>query len=187
MSRRLRDLFGAAWLGVAGLAVGAFASSTAFFTDQEVVASNQFTTATLDLTAAPVTALLSTDHMQPGDTVSGTLTMSNTGSVELRYAMTSSATDDGKGLRSILQLTIRTAGTSCAAFDGTILYSGVIANAAFGNPAVGSQSGDRTLANGASETLCFRAELPTSATNAYQQATTTVSFTFNAEQTAHNP
>jgi hypothetical protein len=102
--------------------------------------------------------------------------------------MTTSATDpDGKALRDLMTLVIKISGTSCAAFDGTTLYSGVIASAALGNPGVGQQTGDRQLAAAASEQLCFRAAMPTSATNAYQQAATTATFTFAAEQTAHNP
>jgi hypothetical protein len=86
-----------------------------------------------------------------------------------------------------LGLTIKTLGTSCATFDGTTLYSGALASAAFGNPSAGAQAGDRTLNAAASETLCFAANLPTSTGNAFQGATTSTTFTFSAEQTANNP
>ena len=59
--------------------------------------------------------------------------------------------------------------------------------AGFGNPAAGAQAGDRTLAAAANETLCFRVTLPSGTGNAYQSATTTTTFTFDAEQTANNP
>jgi spore coat-associated protein N len=176
------------WLAVVGLGAGAFVSSTAFFTDTETVATNSFTTATLDLAASPVSAVVSSSNLQPGDEINGTLTVSNSGSVTLRYAMTASATDpDGKALKDLMTLTIKTSGTSCAAFDGTTLYTGVIASAALGNPAVGQQTGDRQLAATASEQVCFRAAMPSSAGNAYQHADTVATFTFAAEQTAHNP
>ena len=56
-----------------------------------------------------------------------------------------------------------------------------------GNSAPGNQSGDRALAAADSENLCFRVSLPLSTGNAYQNSTSTVTLTFNAEQTAHNP
>lgn len=176
------------WLAVIGLGVGAFVSSTAFFTDTEVVATNSFTTATLDLAASPASAVVSSSNLQPGDEINGTLTLTNSGSVTFRYAMTTSATDpDGKALKDLMTLTIKTSGTSCAAFDGTTLYTGVISSAALGSPAVGQQTGDRQLVATASEQLCFRAAMPSSAGNAYQHADTVATFTFAAEQTAHNP
>ena len=57
----------------------------------------------------------------------------------------------------------------------------------FGNPAQGNQAGDRSLAAAANEQLCFVATLPLATGNAFQNATTTVSFTFDAEQTKNNP
>jgi hypothetical protein len=146
------------------------------------------TAATLDISALPASALLTSSNLQPGDTIDGTLTITNGGSITLRYAMTASATDpDGKALKDLITLTIKSSGTSCAAFDGTILYDGTIAAVALGNPAVGAQDGDRELASLATERLCFRALLPTSANDSYQHASTTVTFDFAAEQTAHNP
>jgi hypothetical protein len=102
--------------------------------------------------------------------------------------MSSSSTNaDGKGLATQMTLTIKTLGTSCATFDGTSIYTGSLSAAAFGSNAQGAQAGDRTLAAGASETLCFRASLPLSSGNGYQNATTTTPFTFDSEQTANNP
>jgi hypothetical protein len=152
------------------------------------VATNSFTTATLDIAASPASAVVSSSNLQPGDEINGTLTLTNSGSVTLRFAMTTTATDpDGKALKSLLTLKIKTSGTSCAAFDGSTLYDGILASAALGNPAVGQQTGDRQLAAAASEQLCFRVAMPDSAGNAYQHADTVATFTFAAEQTAHNP
>ena len=80
--------------------------------------------------------------------------------------------------------------TPCDNFDGvSTLYNGVLgaSTAAFGNPAPGDQGADRVLNAGANETLCFRVTLPSGTGNAYQGATTTTTFTFDAEQTASNP
>jgi hypothetical protein len=59
--------------------------------------------------------------------------------------------------------------------------------ASFGNPAQGAQAGDRVLAGGASELLCFQVSLPLSTNNTFQGATSLATFTFDAEQTLNNP
>jgi spore coat-associated protein N len=168
--------------------LGTAALSLAIFTDSQSVGANVFTTGTISLGLSPASALLTSAAMMPGDTVNGSLVVSNAGTAQLRYAMSSSSTNaDGKALRDQISLTIRTLGTSCAAFDGTSLFSGALSAAAFGNPAQGAQAGDRTLNAASSETLCFRASLPLASGNGYQNATTTTTFTFDAEQTANNP
>jgi hypothetical protein len=168
--------------------VGAGAFSLAIFTDSQAVGANAFTTGTITLGLAPASALLISAAMMPGDTVNGSLLVSNTGTGPLRYAMTSSSTNaDAKALRDQITLTIRTLGTSCAVFDGTSLYTGALSAAAFGNIAQGGQAGDRTLNASSSETLCFRASLALATGNTFQGAATTTTFTFDAEQTANNP
>ncbi len=168
--------------------VGAGAFSLALFTDSAAVSANAFTAGTVVLGVSPATAVLTASAMMPGDTVSGSLVVSNAGTGQLRYAMSSASTNaDGKNLRDQLSLTVKTLGTSCAAFDGTSLYSGALSAAAFGSNAQGAQAGDRTLAAGASETLCFQATLPIGTGNSFQGASTSTTFTFDAEQTANNP
>ena len=170
------------------ITAGGIASSLALFTDTESVDGNAFTTGSIQLSAAPTTALLTASALMPGDSVNGTLVMSNAGTAQLRYAMTASATNaDGLGLASQLSVAIRTLGTSCAAFDGSLLFSGAIGSAFIGSPSTGGQAGDRVLAGATSETLCFRATLPLATGNGYQNASTTATFTFDAEQTANNP
>ena len=70
---------------------------------------------------------------------------------------------------------------------GRKLYTGSLANAVVGDPAVGDQGSDRSLAGAASEVICFRATLPIATGNTFQGAATTATFTFSAEQTANNP
>jgi hypothetical protein len=125
--------------------------------------------------------------MMPGDVINGTLVVSNTGTGALRYAMSSSSTNtDSKGLAAQMTLAIKTIGTGCTNFDGTSVYSGALGSALFGSSTAGADTGDRSLAAGLNETLCFRASLPIASGNAYQAATTTTTFTFDAEQTANN-
>jgi hypothetical protein len=134
--------------------------------------------------------------MVPGDSVTDDVVVENDGSVELRYAVSTATTDaDGKDLRSVLTLAVKTVdattpGTPCNDFDGTTLLASTVlgaSSAGFGNPAAGSHAGDRTLTAAADETLCFRVTLPSGTGNAYQGASATTTFTFDAEQTASNP
>jgi Camelysin metallo-endopeptidase len=176
-------------------AVGASYLTLALFTDQETTTAD-FTTGTIDLDGVKIDALvLTTAALMPGDAVTDDVVVENDGTAQLRYAMTTSSTNaDAKALRDALTLTIKTVdvttpGTPCDNFDGaSTLYNGVLgaATAKFGNPNPGSDSGDRTLDAGANETLCFRVSLPSGTGNGYQGATTTTTFTFDAEQTANN-
>ncbi len=184
------------FIAILMLAIGITAAffvvdSLAVFTDQETNDANTFTTGSIAIDDAPDSAFLTVTAMAPGDSVIQPLTITNNGSLELRYAMTTAATDaDAKALRDELDLTIRTkTANPCSSEDGTILYgaAAVLASGAFGNSAQGSQAGDRVLAAAASEILCFKVELPLASGNGFQTATTTATFTFDAEQTANNP
>jgi len=183
-------------LGIGLLSTLAGLAGFAVFTDSASIGSNTFTTGTVDISTAPASALVTFSNMAPGDTVTDDLVVSNAGTLELRYAITSSATNaDAKGLKDQLVLTIKTIdvttpGTPCDNFDGTQLYTGDLdstAGALVGSNAQGSQADDRTLAASTNETLCFRVDLALSTGNAFQDATTTATFTFDAEQTTNNP
>jgi hypothetical protein len=169
-------------LAIASLGAGAF--SLAIFTDS-AASGGTFTAGTIDIATSPST-LFTVAAIMPGDSGSANLTVQNNGTGQLRYAMTSSSTNaDGLGLRSQLGLTI-TAGACPGA--GAPLYNSVLQGAGFGNvaPTPGGDPGDRVLNAGASEQLCFAWSLPLATGNAYQGATTTATFTFDAEQTANN-
>ncbi len=186
------------------LAGVAFNSGTlAVFTDAAPSTGNSFTTGTLDLDLSDnnetdldsVSTSVTFSAMAPGDTVTDRIVPRNTGSNALRYAIAGSATNpDSKGLKDQLVLTIKTIdvttpGTPCDNFDGTQLYTGDTDSTAgklVGDNTQGAQAGDRALAVAASETLCFRVNLPLATGNTFQNATTTVTFTFDAEQTANN-
>jgi predicted ribosomally synthesized peptide with SipW-like signal peptide len=192
--RRRRQLFALAALAAIGLGTGQM--SLALFTDQETVAGT-FSTGSIVLDDVKIDALtLSTGTMMPGDSVTDDVVVENDGTAQLRYAMSTSSTNlDAKGLRDVLTLTVKTVdvttpGVPCDNFDGTSVLAATVlgaTGAAFGNPAAGTQAGDRVLDAAANETLCFRVTLPSGTGNAYQSATTTTTFTFDAEQTASNP
>jgi hypothetical protein len=163
-------------------ALGSSALSLALFTDTDS-STWSFTTGTIDIESSPA-VLTSVSGIMPGGTNTQSLTVQNAGTASFRYAMSTVATNT---LGDNLQLEVRTLGTSCAAFDGTVVLAATaIDGAGFGNPAQGADAGDRTLAGGASEVLCFRASLPITA-GPLQGATSDVTFTFDAEQIANNP
>jgi predicted ribosomally synthesized peptide with SipW-like signal peptide len=176
--------------------IGAGQLSLALFTDTETVNAT-FDTGTIVLDAAKIDALvLTTSAMMPGDSVTDDVVVENDGTAQLRYAMSTSSTNaDGLGLRTVLTLTVRQIdatlpGTPCDNFDGTLVLAATVlgANTAgFGDPTAGADTGDRTLDAASNETLCFRVTLPSGTGNGFQGASTTTTFTFDAEQTASNP
>ena len=192
-------------LGGIAVAVAATVNNggaTAFFTDQAVVGVNSFTSGTLDIVLTPEGAAataVSFTNMAPGDVVTAPVLVKNQGNLAFRYAMTSGATNaDTMALKDALVFTVKTedAGGGCAAFSGAQLYTGDLDNAGtsvaapgliLGNSLQGAQAGDRVLASAAQENLCLRVSLPLTAANTLQAASTTATFTFNAEQVINNP
>ena len=200
------------WILVTLMAIGGLAAvlgtaSQAIWTDTDTVGGNAFTTGTVILNVAPGTALVTftSPVMTPGDsdpvTGGNTLTVTNNGSMELRYAgeVTVSPVN---ALQSELKLTIRaidvtTPGTPCNDFDGALVYPAAsppgdlatgdgIDEVLFGSKVQGADAGDRVLVDGTNESLCFRVELPLAAANAAQGLSTTATFTLYSEQTANN-
>jgi hypothetical protein len=192
--RRRTRLVALAALGLAVVSFGAGATSLALFTSTATVDANTFSTGTVVLTTSPTTALITLAAMAPGDQVTAPITVSNTGSLALRYALSSVATNaDTKSLKDQLVLTVKSGVTTCTnaayAADGTSLYSGDLDSTAgllVGNATTGADAGDRALAASTNEVLCFNVSLPLATGNAFQSATTTATFTFNAEQTKNN-
>ena len=185
-------------LAVSGLvlssAAGAIAVSAtgALFTDSATAGSNSFASGTLDASTSPASAVFNVSGMAPGDVQYSTLTISNDGALELRYALASSTDEDV--LAAQLDLTVVVGASSCDASNigsGTVLYGPADLGSTgetnlFGDSAPGSQSGDRTIAAAASEILCFKAELPSATGNSFQGLSSTATFTTYAEQTANN-
>lgn len=167
--------------------------SLALFSDQETVAGNAFSTGSIDLVATPASATVTAADMAPGDQVTASQDVANSGTLEFRYSVSSTSTEDT--LASQLVLTVKSGVTTCDdanwAADGSVVYSGPLGStsgtAIFGDPTQGAQAGDRVLAAGANEALCFNVTLPLSTGNSAQGQSTTATFTFDAEQTANNP
>ncbi len=181
---------------IAVVASSMTAVALAVFTDQQTNADNVFTTGTLTLGIDPTTAMFTVSGMAPGAVVYDGLEVTNGGSLELRYAMTTTP-DNSSALDEQLDLTIDvvtgpgTDGIWYTSDDvvGENIYGpdGQLSVGSFGDPAQGEDEGDRTLAPETSERLRFKVTLPLETGNDYQGTTCTVAFVFNAEQTANNP
>lgn len=168
-------------------------ASLALFTDTESVGANVFSTGDVDIAAAPATAVFTPPPMAPGDEVVESITVTNNGSLDLRYSLTSTTTEDT--LATSLNLTVRVGVTDCSVANwdasGTeIAPADVLGRTTtepiFGDVTTGAQAGDRALAPAGSEVLCLHVELPLATNNASQNQTTTATFDFVAEQTRNN-
>ena len=104
--RRLLILPAAA---LALISIGAGQLSLALFTDQETVAGT-FSTGSIDLDGTAIAGLtLTTSAMMPGDAVTDDVLISNVGTAQLRYSLSSASTNvDTKALRNVLTLTVKT-------------------------------------------------------------------------------
>lgn len=182
-SRRRRRGVTALLLGLTTVSLGAGMFSLALFTDTDGSTAD-FEAGTVDITTSP-TVLFDIDAMVPGDDTTQALTIDNDGTATFRYAMTVTATGT---LGDALTLQVRTQGTNCATFDGTVILAATtLDGAAFGDPTAGADTGDRTLAPISSEVLCVRVSLPLAADDTLQGTTSAATLTFDAEQTANNP
>lgn len=183
-------------LAIGVLSVGVQLSSQALFTDTESVGSNSFATGTLDISTAPASAVFNVGDMAPGDSAVDDILLTNGGSLALRYAVTSTTTENT--LAAQLDLTIWDEteesvvdGTCDTTAPATKLYNSADLGSTsgldvVGDPTQGADSGDQALAASAAQRLCFLVELPLSTSNSFQGLTTNATFAFQAEQTANN-
>jgi hypothetical protein len=180
---------------ILGLSLATLAGllTAAIFTDTQALGANTFTTGTVDISAAPASAAVTFNNMAPGDMVTAPITVSNAGSLQFRYAVRSTTTENV--LAAQLDMTIKSNVVTCtnAGFGGSgvVLYgAGDLGNTAglnvVGDPTQGAQAGDRVVNAAASEVLCVQVSLPLATGNAYQALTTTATLDFIAEQTANN-
>jgi hypothetical protein len=182
-SKKRRRAILAILLGSSLAMIGAGNMSLAYFTSTNSNSAS-WTSGTIVLGVSPAT-VFNPGNIFPGDTGNKDVTVSNTGTGQLRYAMTGVSTDgDVKALSGQLTLLVQ-AGT-CAA-PGATLYSGALSGAKFGNPAAGPNTGDRVVAAGGTDPLCFTWTFPSGSGNGFQGASTSTVFTFDGEQTVNNP
>jgi predicted ribosomally synthesized peptide with SipW-like signal peptide len=176
----------------------ALIGAIALFTDQEENPDNAFTTGTVDLAIVPATAMFTVLNMAPGDVTYKGIELTNSGSLELRYAMTTTVGGNNITLAEELDLTIdvvtgigvdNTWYTADDVVGEANIYGpdGALSSAFIGNPAPGNQTGHRILIADGNERLRFKVTLPLSTEDEFQDTTCTVDFVFDAEQTVNNP
>jgi hypothetical protein len=189
-------------LVIAGLVLAASAATMAttltgaIWTDNLEVGSNAFSAGTVDISTTPTTAIVALSNMAPGDSTVGGVTVSNAGSLQLRYAISSTTTENT--LAAQLDLTIwdeneeADGGTVCATTaPATKLYGPGDLGATtetnlVGNPTQGVHAGDRTLNGGSTEVLCFLVALPSGTSNTFAGLSSTAVLFFKSEQTSNN-
>lgn len=143
----------------------------------------QLRVATLDISAGPGDTILSAQGMAPGDVAIGVFTVTNSSRTSFKYAMLHGPISaESSALATALRLTIKTVGSSCADFDGSILYAGPLGGAAFGD---GPRA--RDLAGATAEILCFRAELPIGTGNGLQGTAAVVHLSFMGRRDGATP
>jgi hypothetical protein len=126
-------------------------------------------------------ASLSMSGMKDGSVKYGGLVVNNAGTLGFTYTMANTVTGDST-LASTLRVTVvtLTLGTAC---DATSFAAGTpfIAASALNGAGVAISS-PRTLAVAASDTFCFKIDLPSGSPNSVQAKTTTATFAFTATQ-----
>jgi len=140
--KRFKVLFGnrrmmvLATLAVLVLAAAALIASSASFTAASANPGNLFTAGTLTMSNDKDTALIVTaSNMKPGDTVSGQVTLSNTGSVPGTFTLTKALVGtDTAGFGGELRLTIQeyTDGTFTTPTGSTLFPTAALSNAISG-------------------------------------------------------
>jgi Camelysin metallo-endopeptidase len=184
--RRRRRMLVAMLLASSLATVGAGAMSLAVFTDSKA-STGAWTTGSIVLGVSPATAFSVTGIM-PGDAGTQIIGVTNSGTSQMRYSMSSVVTEsDGKGLAAQMTLLVTDGPVLGGVCTGNTVYTGSLAGAAFGSSTAGAQAGDRNVTAGVTQNLCFGWSFPPGSGNAYQTATTSSTFTFAAEQTANNP
>ena len=201
-------ILGLTIIGMSSLTTGAL------FTNEDSATSNGITTGSVDISSQAGTIVVGADNLAPGDQIYQPLTVSNSGSLELRYAVEYEAQDAGSvNLSRALRVDMY-AVPNVAACDrdgalgakigqssapdtyGLATAQAPIIGSATTGPDTGISvngfaSSDRTLGAGStanSEVLCAEItfELVGENHNELQQSSSAIEFTFLAEQTINN-
>lgn len=156
------------------LATAVAVGSSANFTTSSANPSNAFATGTLTMTNNQTGAILSASNMRPGDSQSGTVDITNTGSLSAAYSLAESSLT-GATLAAQLDLTVVDCGDLAATPNcatGTALYSGTLDS--LPSTALG------TFAAGQGHRYEFTVTLPASTGNAFQGLSSSVQFDWSA-------
>lgn len=154
------------------LAAGAIAvGSGASFTSTSQNSSSSVTTGTLTQSNSKAgQAIFALQNMKPGDTVNGTLTLTNTGTLPAAFSLTESASANSFADNN-LTLTITNTTTNTQVFNGN-----------FGALVDGEKVTLGTYAAGAANTYRFSVSLAQSADNTQQSKTANAVYTWDSVQ-----
>jgi hypothetical protein len=160
---------------VAAVSAAVFGGTYANFTaTPTTISNNGFTAGSLTMSRSGSGAIFSASAMKIGDTATGSVTITNTGNLAGVYTLDSSITGNAS-LGSALQLKIYKDTDN----SGTPLYDGALSG-------VSSAALGTFAANGDSHTYYFHISLPTTGTNAGDNAlqglSATAAFTWSATQ-----
>jgi len=162
----------AALVAVTAMAVGGtYANFTATPT---TVTSNAFTSGVLTMSRSGSGAILNASAMKIGDSATGSITITNTGSLAGVYSLAASTTGSS-ALAGQLQLKIYADTDN----TGTVVYSGALSG-------LSSVSLGTFAASGDAHTYYFHVSLPTTGSdagdNAFQGLSASSTFTWSATQ-----
>jgi hypothetical protein len=194
-ARRRRFVATAGIVGLAFVGIGQLATGALFQDAASATVSYASGNVAIQANGSSATTLAAATNLAPGDVVYRAVTVSNSGSLDLRYAITGQTTTETKALSTVLRYTVYS-GVGTAACNagnmtgGTPIASniaiGTASSPVVGSSAAGADPGDRPLVAAASEPLCVAMTLPLATTSTYASATATVQLTFDAEQTKNN-
>ncbi|HVM04429.1 MAG TPA: TasA family protein [Acidimicrobiales bacterium] len=175
-------------LSLGALSGVVWAGTFATFTDSGT-ATSTFTAGSVDLLLSGETddayafTSIEMENMKPGDVKYAPLTIANAGTLGFTYTMATSATNaDSKGLRDQLTLGIRKVADAATCDSAGVGYTASLDTMTASGALSAGAIASRSLTAGASEVACFRVELPSTANDTFQGATTTATFTFSATQ-----
>jgi len=172
--RKLNLLAGMALAGMVLLGLTATADKTsANFTATSSNPSNTFQSATLSMSNDKPNAndLVNISNLVPGDTANRTVTISNTGNTGFTYSVSISATANTllwSDTTNGLQVTVKR--------GAVVLYTGALKNL--------SLTSSGTIAAGATDTLTYDFNFPSTAGNSFQNLTQDFTVTYTATQLA---
>lgn len=153
--------------------IGAIATLTviasgAIFTDSFELDENNFTSGTVDISASPEDAAISMVNMKPGDSVTGTITVNNPGSLDFTYDLSAKKDSGISDFYNVLTAKIEQ--------GSDVLYEGPLKDL------LSLATGRRLLNSSMSEDLSVTVGLPLEVDSALNGKYTKVAFVFNAEQ-----
>lgn len=186
----LLAFFVAALVGPVALIVGTERGQAAFG-DSESIGVNRLSSATVEVEIGPSSVVISGENLAPGDRAVGSIEILNTGTLPLRYAITSDMSADPLSAWLVWDIwkgssrgTCDNAPTSIETLADGLAFrpAGGIDTPVVGDVAVGLDPGDRILEPGAAETLCVAVVLDLQAPDSVQNRRVEQQFTVVAEQ-----